>query len=68
MFKISCKELTNTECDFVSEGETAEEAKANFYKHGAESSLHKEAHENATDEEKEIFSKKVDEYLSFRGE
>ena len=63
MFKISCKELTNKECDFVSEGETAEEAKANFYKHGAESPLHKEAYENATDEEKANFSKKVDEYL-----
>lgn len=68
MFKISCKELTNTECDFVSEGETAEEAKANFYKHGAESSLHKEAYENATDEEKANFSKKIDEHLSSQGE
>ena len=72
MYKIICKELTHRldsgqadeVCDFVAEGATKEEAKNNFYTHGAEASLHKEMYENASDEEAEDFGKKLDEYLA----
>lgn len=67
MYEINCKELTGEDCDFVAQGETAEEAKANFYKHGAESPMHQEKHQNATPEEKEAFSKKIDEHLAKQG-
>ena len=63
MFKIKCSELTGETCDFVAEGETKEDAKANFYKHGAESEVHREMYNTATDEQKAEFGKKVDEYL-----
>lgn len=66
MFTIKCSELTNTECDFVAEGETKEEAKKNFYAHGAESPLHKEKYHAATKEEKTSFGIKIDEYLAGR--
>jgi hypothetical protein len=61
---INCKDLTGEDCDFVAHGETAEEAKSNFYQHGAESPLHKEKYNSATPEEAEAFSKKLDEYLA----
>jgi len=64
MPQIKCSELTETSCDFVAEGATAEEAKENFYKHGGESPLHKEAHATATEEQKAAFGQKVDEYLA----
>lgn len=60
MYKIICKELIGEQCDFEAVGETKEEAKNNFYKHGEDSPLHKEAYENATDEEVVDFAKKLD--------
>ena len=63
MIKIKCDDLTHTGCDFVAEGETTDEAKANFYKHGDEAPIHKEMMEKATEESKIIFAKKVDEHL-----
>jgi hypothetical protein len=68
MFKITCKEMTGSECDFTCEGATAEEAKKTFYAHGAESPMHKEAHDNATPEQMEAFGKKLDEYLAKQGQ
>ena len=64
MFKITCSELAGETCDFVAEGETKEDTKANFYKHGAETSMHQQAYLSATDEQKAAFGKKVDEYLA----
>jgi hypothetical protein len=64
MYKITCKELTDTNCDFVAEGNTPEEAKSNFYAHGAKSPTHKAQYESATDESKAEFGKKVDEHLA----
>ena len=64
MYTITCKELTGEACDFVAEGATKEEAKERFYAHGAESPLHKEAYESATDEAAASFGIKIDEYLA----
>ncbi len=63
MFKIICKELTGEECDFVATGETPEQAKEIFYKHGAESEIHKERYNTASLEEKAAFGRQLDEYL-----
>jgi hypothetical protein len=63
MYKITCKELTGENCEFVAEGDTKGAAKDIFYKHGAESPLHQEHYKSATDEEKTTFSLKLDEYL-----
>ena len=41
-----------------------EEVKAKFYQHGAESDLHKEKYQTASDDEKTEFGKKLDEYLA----
>ena len=64
MYKIKCSEMTPATCDFTVEAETKEEAKNKFYAHGAESDIHKEKYENASEEEKAEFGKKLDEYLS----
>ena len=64
MHKIECGKISDTECDFVAEGETVEETKAKYFKHGAEAPIHKEMMEKATDEEKVAFGKKVDEHLA----
>jgi hypothetical protein len=64
MYKITCKELTGQDCEFVAEGDTKETTKEIFYKHGADSPLHQEHYKSATDEEKATFGKKVDEYLA----
>jgi len=63
MFKIKCKDLTNTDCVFVATGDTAEEAKKKFYKHGAQDLAHKKRYYNATEEEKHVFAEKIDDYL-----
>ncbi len=63
MYKIICKELTGEECDFEAVGRTTEEVKNNFYAHGAQSPIHKEAYENVTDEDAAKFGKEIDEYL-----
>ena len=64
MYKLNCGELTNTSCEFVAEGETKEETKNKFYAHGAEAPIHKEKYETASAEEKDAFSKMVDEKLN----
>ena len=61
MFSIKCFELTEETCDFVAEGETKEEVKESFYKHGEESPLHKEAYASATAEEVKSFGEKLEE-------
>jgi len=67
MFKITCKELTDSDCDNVTEAETKEEAKNKFFAHGAESPVHAEKMKAATDEQKAEFGKKLDEYLNAQG-
>lgn len=64
MAEIKCSDLTGEGCDFVATGDTNEETKANFYKHGGESEAHRKAHASATDGQKAAFGKKVDEYLT----
>lgn len=64
MHTIKCSLLTDTACDFVTEGETKEEVKNNFYQHGAETPMHQEKYLSATDEEKAAFGRKVDKYLA----
>ena len=64
MHTIKCSLLTDTACDFVTEGETKEEVKSNFYQHGVEIPMHQEAYLSATDEERAVFGKKIDEYLA----
>lgn len=63
MFKIKCGVLTETDCDFVAEGATRDEVKENFYRHGAESPLHKQRYYSTSREEKIAFGKKVDEHI-----
>jgi hypothetical protein len=63
-FTVVCKELTGENCGFVARGGTPEEAKNNFYAHGAESPTHRERYVSATAGEKSVFSKRLDEYLS----
>ena len=64
MYKIVCKDLTNEDCDFTIEAESAAEAKEHFYAHGAESPIHKDSYVSATAEEKAAFGKQLDEYLA----
>lgn len=64
MTEIKCSDLTGEECDFVAHGNTNEEVKANFCKHGEESETHRKANTAATDEQKSAFGEKVDEYLA----
>ncbi len=64
MREIKRSDLTGEESDFVAHGNTNEEVKANFCKHGEESETHKKAHAAATDEQKPTFGEKVDEYLA----
>ncbi|MBI2484514.1 hypothetical protein HYV71_05035 [Candidatus Uhrbacteria bacterium] len=63
MYTIICKELTGEQCDFKAEGATHEDVKTVFYRHGADSDLHREKYHSATPEEAAEFGKKVDAYL-----
>jgi len=67
MYKLNCGELTQTSCDFVAEGETKEDVKNKFYAHGAEAEIHKEKYKTASEEEKVVFGKMVDEKLNSQG-
>lgn len=63
LYRIICRELTNEDCGFITDGLTMEEAKNNFYRHGAESPIHQAQYHSATEEEKAEFSKKLEDYL-----
>lgn len=50
------------QCDYVAKGETAEEVKADLMKHA--STVHADAMEAMTDEEKADMSQKADDMLA----
>ena len=60
MKTLKCREVSGW-CDFVAEGETADEAKEALMKHGEE--FHSELLEKATDEEKQKMEEKIKKIL-----